>query len=260
MKLLYNFLFSLLLLTSYSCRNIDFVDNNIKETNPKLLDELPGYIIDTITDERDNSKYATIKIGNQIWIKGAINHKTSTGRMYRDNLYNWDAAIIACPKSFKVPSEKDWSELFQFVYDSIIKKSSPKLINRLSENFGNFTCNECSKNNINARLPYQFRLDSTIAKLVKYDLSRATNIMEEMVLMSYYLERIGFCTYGNGFKYNGGLGSDDNSYFWSSSTNNSGNHKYIRIYNGDYCKGCGYTFEMPNNNDFGFNLKCIKSN
>ncbi len=235
--------------------------NKLANTETNLLDELPKFLIDTIIDERDNKKYSTIKIGNQIWIKGLINYKTTKGHRFRDCLYDWDAATNACPASFKIPSENDWSELFQYVYDSIIKKSSPKLIKKLSGDIENFNCNECTEKHRRAGLPYGFRLDTTIFKLGKYDfLKIKNNRANEMVLMFLYLERIGFCTSGSGFKYNGGVGVDDYSYFWTSTIDQSGAQRYIPIYTGDYCRGCGYSFTMPYSNSFGFNLKCIKKN
>lgn len=267
MKLKFSIIILTLIFISCNNSNNEVNDNKLKEHNKlmeiqsKLLNELPKFILDTFIDERDSKKYLTIKIGNQIWTKGIIKFNSTNGHIYRNSLYNWEAANNACPNSFKIPSEKDWSDLFQYIHDSIIKKSSPKLIEKLSRNLETFECNECKEKHRNANLPREFRLDKTISKLDNYDFMEIINIREdEMVLMFLYLERIGFCTSGSGFKYNGGLGVDDYSYFWTSTIDNSGNHKYIPIYTGDYCRGCGYRFEMPYNNKFGFNLKCIKSN
>jgi hypothetical protein len=235
-------------------------NNNLSESKQNLINEFPEFLIDTFIDERDNKKYSTIKIGNQIWTKSVIQYKTNKGHIYGDYLYDWDAAASACPKSFKIPSEKDWSDLFQYVYDSIIIKTSPHLIEKLS-NGEIFTCKECQEKFRNAGLPYQFRLDTVLAKFGKYDFKDIINNRDyKMVVMFLYLEQIGFCTSGSGFKSNGGLGADDYSYFWTSTSDSSGDHKYIPIYTGDYCRGCGYKFSMPFNDKFGFNLKCIKTN
>ena len=126
-----------------SCqRNKKVADKNI-ESKQVLIDELPKLKVDSFIDARDNSKYATIKIGKQTWIKGMLKYKATKGHTYREFLYNWDAAEDACPKTYRIPSDSDWNELLHYVYDSIIKKSSPQLINKLSENYAKTKCKEC---------------------------------------------------------------------------------------------------------------------
>ena len=235
--------------------------NNSEAIKQPLLSELPLFPIRTFVDSRDNKTYSSITIGKQTWTSSFILYKSNKGRMFLKELYDWNAAIDACPQTFRIPSDSDWNELFNYVYDSIIKKSSPELIEKLSQHTENIQCNECKGKNRKAGVRYGFRLDSTIANFSKYDfLKIKENYGDEMIVIFLFLERIGFCTLGSGFKYDGGLGVDDYSYFWSSTTDNSGDHKYIRIYTGEYCQGCGYAFSMPYNNNFGFNLKCIKTN
>lgn len=246
-----------------SCQNKPEKKDNkssdaIKHT---MLSELPLCPVDTFVDIRDKNIYSLIRIGKQTWTKGIIKYKPNKGKVFHSYLYNWDAAIDACPQTFKIPSDNDWSDLFRYVYDSIILRSSPQLIENLSEDTQNMYCNECKEKLRKAGLPYGLRLDSTIAKFTNYEfLKILENRGNEMAIMFLYLERMGFCTSGSGFKYQGGLGLDDYSYFWSSTTDNQKNHKYIPIYTGYYCQGCGYKFFMKYNNDFGFNLKCIKKN
>ncbi len=98
------------ILIIFSCRN---KINNSNETSSALLEELPKFNIDTFIDIRDNKKYATIKIGSQTWIKGIIKYNATKGRIYRGYLYDWNAATNACPLSYNIPSEKDWSFLFR---------------------------------------------------------------------------------------------------------------------------------------------------
>jgi len=222
------------------------------------LDELPEFKTDTITDERDHNKYLPVKIGNQIWIKGRIKYKAKSGKIYRKDLYDWEAAVCAFPQTFRIPSEQDWSLQFNYLHDSLIKRSSPQLIKIISESEGKFKCSECSKERRLEGFPFGFKIDSTIAKLGKYDFLKTISNEDQLFLMTLYLERIGFCTYGNGFSYKNGLGRDDYSYFWTSTQDYAGDHKYISLYSGDYCRGCGYSFGMPNNNKFAFNLKCVK--
>ncbi|MEI8045800.1 MAG: FISUMP domain-containing protein [Bacteroidota bacterium] len=223
-----------------------------------LLSEIPICPTETFVDKRDKKNYSLITIGKQTWTCGIIEYKTNRGRMYRDHLYDWEAAIDACPQSFRIPSESDWHELFHHVYDSIIKKSSPQLIERLLGNAQNIHCNECKGKYRRTGLPPTFRLDLAIAKFDDFLKIKETR-GDEMVIMFLFLERMGFCTSGSGFKYQGGTGVDDYSYFWSSSTDSSKDHKFVPIYTGQYCQGCGYKFSMPYNNNFGFNLKCVKA-
>lgn len=241
------------LLIIFSCRD---KINNSNQTSSALLDELPEFNIDTIIDLRDNKKYATIKIGSQTWIKGVIKYNATKGRIYRGYLYDWDAATNACLSSYNIPSEKDWSILFQYVSDSIIKRCSPKLIKSVFDN--NTHCAECSKY---ATRPHMFQIDSAIHRLGDYDFSKMQNNQGHTKdIISIFLDKIGFCTYGSGFKYNRGMGVDDYSYFWTSSSDNSKDYKYINLYTGEFCGGCGYMFSMPYNNNFGFNLKCVRYN
>lgn len=251
-----------LLTISISCEiKSGQVENKESDTIKKIfLNELPVCHIDTFIDSRDQNRYSIITIGKQTWTRGIIQFKPNKGRIFHGNLYNWDAAVESCPKTFRIPSDSDWDELFHYVYDSIIKKASPKLIEKLASNSQEIHCNEC-KNKFNARVPNKFRLDLEIKKMDSYNfLKIKENHDNQMTIMFLLLERMGFCTYGSGFKYNGGLGVDDYSYFWSSTTDKSGSHKYISIYTGNYCQGCGYRFGMPFNNNNGYNLKCVKTN
>ena len=257
-KILIFVFFSFLII---SCNNAEKNEKNKNKDNTKqtLLAELPEFPIDTFIDARDNKKYAIIKIGNQTWIKGLIKYKTIKGRMYRDNLYNWNAAANACPQSFKIPSEKDWYELFHYVYTTVIKKSSPDLIKKVSNSGCKLYCNEC-KNTYRNDFPCEFDINKTIANFDSTTFSKQKEFkLNEMVLMHLFLENIGFCTYGSGFKYQGGTGTDDYSYFWTSSTDYAGDHKYMKIYNGMFANG-DYSFLIKFNDNYGCNLKCLKIN
>ncbi|MBO9703719.1 MAG: hypothetical protein J7604_26170 [Sporocytophaga sp.] len=97
-------------LTFMSCGK-DKDDNN----NPK--DPNAG----TVTDARDGKTYKTIKIGNQTWFAenlqyagplsaGFINDpygKADSTKKY-GSLYTWEAAIIACPNGWHLPSDSEW--------------------------------------------------------------------------------------------------------------------------------------------------------
>jgi uncharacterized protein (TIGR02145 family) len=102
------------------------------------------------TDTRDGNIYSTVKLGNQIWMAenlaylpevspssiGAVNSNDYADPFYyvygyegadvsqaTSNvnygkygvLYNWQAAINACPAGWHLPSDADWKELEMFL-------------------------------------------------------------------------------------------------------------------------------------------------
>jgi len=68
----------------------------------------------------------TVQIGNQCWQKSNSNIETSVGksRCYENNpancdiygrLYDWEAAKSACPSGFRLPTIKEWADLFAYI-------------------------------------------------------------------------------------------------------------------------------------------------
>lgn len=99
----------------------------------------------SFTDSRDGKLYKTVKIGNQWWMAEnlaylpAVNHRIDTSfteplyyvsgydgtNIYEakalsnfetyGTLYNWTAAIDACPSGWHLPSDTEWAELELFL-------------------------------------------------------------------------------------------------------------------------------------------------
>ena len=78
----------------------------------------------TMTDARDGQTYRTVKIGNQVWMAENLNYKTDKSYCYNDSaeycatygrLYAWDAAKLACPADWHLPTNAEFEVLFSTV-------------------------------------------------------------------------------------------------------------------------------------------------
>lgn len=237
------FLLTLIIFPVFSCKYKPKATNTVKSNI--TLDKLPTFQIDTFIDKRDLKTYRVVTIGNQTWTCGFIQYEFTNKKKYRGYLYDWETAEVACLESFNIPSDNDWNQLIAYIDSAIITKASPRLKKELMVN-EEFKCEECRPKFRKGRLPYGFKWTDSLNK------------EEHQRLISAVLEKIGFCTSGTGFKYNSGYGTDDYSYFWSSTTTNRKSHKHISLYTGDYCQGCGNQFNLSYSDNYGFNLKCLK--
>ena len=78
----------------------------------------------TMTDARDGQTYRTVKIGSQVWMAENLNYKTDKSYCYNDSaeycatygrLYAWDAAKLACPADWHLPTNAEFEVLFSTV-------------------------------------------------------------------------------------------------------------------------------------------------
>jgi uncharacterized protein (TIGR02145 family) len=91
-------------------------------------EELTG----TFTDNRDNKIYNYVTIGSQVWMAENLkylpaafsNHDilSNTEPLYYHNnyskygvLYNWPAAMEACPQGWHLPSHDEWNDLINYL-------------------------------------------------------------------------------------------------------------------------------------------------
>jgi len=88
--------------------------------------------ITTFVDTRDGQTYKAIQIGSQVWMAENLNYDVpgdTTDVCYENSadncakygrLYNWAAAMKACPAGWKLPLAAEWGTLVNYVGGSSI--------------------------------------------------------------------------------------------------------------------------------------------
>ena len=74
-----------------------------------------------MTDPRDGQTYQTVTLGNQTWLAQNLNYETDNNSWCYDDdpencetygrLYDWEAAMSACPDGWHLASDEDWTTL-----------------------------------------------------------------------------------------------------------------------------------------------------
>ena len=105
----------------------------------------PNVNYDSFTDSRDGKTYKSVQIGNQVWMaenlaylpsvtSSSVGHysdpyyyvydyngtsvstaKASDNYKTYGALYNWPAALTACPDGWQLPSDNEWEQLAEYI-------------------------------------------------------------------------------------------------------------------------------------------------
>ncbi len=77
--------------------------------------------VEYFTDPRDNQKYTSIEIGNQVWFAENLKYEAIEGSFCYDQdtmmattygrLYSHKSAMHSCPEGWHLPSDEEWKEL-----------------------------------------------------------------------------------------------------------------------------------------------------
>lgn len=81
-------------------------------------------VTDVFTDSRDGQTYNIVTIGDQNWFAENLNYEATDSWWYKDDeangnvygrLYTWDAATMACPGGWHLPTDDEWKTLEIFL-------------------------------------------------------------------------------------------------------------------------------------------------
>jgi uncharacterized protein (TIGR02145 family) len=83
-------------------------------------------------DTRDKKMYRSVKIGTQVWMADNLNYAVSTGSSCYNldtafcktygRLYEWSAALKACPPGWHLPTGAEWNILSEYLGDQAGEK------------------------------------------------------------------------------------------------------------------------------------------
>ena len=215
----------------------------------------------TFTDSRDGKVYKTVTIGEQVWMAEnlaylpsvvgpatgsttephyyvygydgtdveAAKAQTKSTNIYTTYgvLYNWPAAMTACPSGWHLPSDAEWTQLEEYLIANGYNYDGTTTGNQIAKSMANYS---------------GWNTSSTVGAVGNTDYPEYRNKSGFTALPGGY--RSGYGTFGN-------IG---NSGDWWSSTQYSPNGAWLRTldYDNSAVYGGGYS------KDYGFSVRCLR--
>ncbi|MDD2262920.1 MAG: FISUMP domain-containing protein [Clostridia bacterium] len=217
----------------------------------------------TFTDSRDGKVYKTVSIGEQVWMAENLAYlpsvvgpatgsftephyyvygydgtsvataKATTNYQTYGVLYNWPAALTACPEGWHLPSDAEWTQLETY----------------LANNGHNYD-GSVGGDNIREKIAI------SLASATGWNSSTITGaIGNTNTAYDAYRNKSGFTALPGGYRHAdgafGGVGVDG---AWWSSTQANEDNAWHRALNYGYCKVDRYNYTK----DYGFSVRCLR--
>ena len=211
----------------------------------------------TFTDSRDGKVYKTVTIGEQVWMAENLAYlpsvvgpatESDTDPYYyvydydgtdvdeataTENyqtygvLYNWPAAITACPDGWHLPSDAEWTQLEEYLIANGYNYDGTTTGNQIAKSMANYS---------------GWNTSSTVGAVGNTDYPE-------------YRNKSGFTALPGGYRYYNGtfiyLGG--NGYWWSSTQDSTSYAwlRYLRCYNSN-------VYRDYYNKENGFSVRCVR--
>lgn len=102
----------------------------------------------TLRDLRDGKTYKTVTVDGLVWMAENLDYETGSSVRFPDydekvrekygQLYDFDDALTACPRGWRLPGEDDWNALLEFVGDTATAGTKLKATRDWEKERGNY--------------------------------------------------------------------------------------------------------------------------
>ena len=211
----------------------------------------------TFTDSRDSKVYKTVTIGNQVWMAENLAYlpsvvgpatesftephyyvygydgtnvtaaKGTTNYNKYGVLYNWPAALTACPEGWHLPSDAEWTQLEEYLIANGYNYDGTTTGNKIAKSMANYS---------------------------GWNTSTVTGAIGNTDYPEYW-NKSGFSALPGGYRFNDGsfylIGYFGN--WWSSTQSNTNN-----AWSHDLYYDRSYVNRNRNNKERGFSVRCLR--